>query len=215
MALRGPSIYPQGYRSCDTIEAMTETNPFGGFSIAIVEDATPATGGPSTFTSAADRVEAKVVIVGSGPAGLTAAIYAARANLEPIVIAGSAPGGQLMITSDVENYPGFPEGIQGPELMAALRAQAERFGTRIVDVDIDQVDFSARPFRLWARGTEYRAQSVIVATGASALWLGSRARRGCAAAACPPARRATGSSSGTARSRSSAAATPRSRRRPS
>ena len=112
------------------------------------------------------------MIVGSGPAGLTAAIYAARANLEPVVLAGSAPGGQLMLTSDVENYPGFADGIQGPDLMAAMRAQAERFGSRIVDVDIDRVDFSERPFRIWARGTEYRAQAVIVATGASALWLG-------------------------------------------
>ncbi|MBI3745672.1 MAG: thioredoxin-disulfide reductase [Chloroflexi bacterium] len=119
-----------------------------------------------------ERTDAKVVIVGSGPAGLTAAIYAARANLEPIVIAGSAPGGQLMLTSDVENYPGFPDGIQGPELMAAFRAQAERFGTQFADVDLDRVDFSSRPFRLWARGTEYRAQAVIVATGASAMWLG-------------------------------------------
>jgi thioredoxin reductase (NADPH) len=114
----------------------------------------------------------KVVIVGSGPAGLTAAIYAARANLEPIVLAGSAPGGQLMITSDVENYPGFPAGIQGPELMAAFRDQAERFGTRMIDVDIDRVDFGSRPFRLWARGVEYQADAVVVATGASALWLG-------------------------------------------
>jgi thioredoxin reductase (NADPH) len=151
---------------------MTETNPFGGLNIAIVDDAAPAASGPSTFTSAANRVEAKVVIVGSGPAGLTAAIYAARANLEPVVIAGAEPGGQLMLTSDVENYPGFPDGIQGPDLMAAFRAQAERFGTRLVDADIERVDLSGRPFRIWARGTEYRAQSLIIATGASAVWLG-------------------------------------------
>ena len=85
---------------------------------------------------------------------------------------GRHAGGQLMITSDVENYPGFPDGIQGPDLMARFREQAERFGTRIVDVDVERVDFSERPFRLWARGVEYRAQSVIVATGASAIWLG-------------------------------------------
>ncbi len=161
-----------------------KTNPFGGFSIDFSADAGGAgeaaavavplsSGGAPPIDDAADgRTESKVIIVGSGPAGLTAAIYAARANLEPIVLAGSAPGGQLMITSDVENYPGFPDGIQGPDLMASFRAQAERFGTHIVDVDIDRVDFSSRPFRLWARGTEYKAESVIVATGASALWLG-------------------------------------------
>ncbi|MEA2608589.1 MAG: thioredoxin reductase [Chloroflexota bacterium] len=151
------------------------SNPFGGFSIALLDEAAApatATGGPSTVRSDGDRVDAKVVIVGSGPAGLTAAIYAARANLEPVVLAGSAPGGQLMLTSDVENYPGFVEPIQGPDLMAAMRAQAERVGTRFVDVDIDRVDFATRPFRLWARGTEYRADAVIIATGASALWLG-------------------------------------------
>ena len=152
-------------------------NPFGGFSIVMVDDqadasAVPAPGGPSTVESGEGRVDTKLVIVGSGPAGLTAAIYAARANLEPIVLAGSAPGGQLMLTSDVENYPGFPEGIQGPELMARFRAQAERFGAKIIDVDIDAVDLSERPFRIWARGTEYRGQALIVATGASALWLG-------------------------------------------
>ena len=150
--------------------------PFGGFSIDFSGDADGAPvatpGGPSTTLSAEGVIDAKLVIVGSGPAGLTAAIYAARANLEPVVLAGSAPGGQLMLTSDVENYPGFPEGVQGPELMAAMRAQAERFGSRLIDVDIERVDLGSRPFRLWASGIEYRAQSVIVATGASALWLG-------------------------------------------
>ena len=166
----------------------TESNPFGGLAIdlsggsagpsapinfgAPVAAPVPATGGPPTGDTGHSRTESKVVIIGSGPAGLTAAIYAARAYLEPIVLAGSAPGGQLMITSDVENYPGFPLGIQGPELMAAFREQAERFGTHIVDVDIDRVDFSQRPFRVWARGVEYKGEAVIVATGASALWLG-------------------------------------------
>ena len=159
----------------DSTNGSKAPNPFGGFSIAIVDpdtEGTTSTGGPSTVRSAESRVDAKVVIVGSGPAGLTAAIYAARANLEPVVLAGSAPGGQLMLTSDVENYPGFVDAIQGPDLMAAMRGQAERVGARIFDVDIDRVDFGSRPFRLWARGTEYRAQAVIVATGASALWLG-------------------------------------------
>jgi thioredoxin reductase (NADPH) len=151
----------------------TPASPFGGFSIALVPDVpTPAAGGPVSIADRPGRTEAKVVIVGSGPAGLTAAIYAGRANLEPIVLGGSAPGGQLMLTSDVENYPGFADGIQGPELMAAFRAQAERFGTQVVDADVERVDLSARPFRLWARGAEYRAQTVIVATGASAMWLG-------------------------------------------
>ncbi len=158
-----------------SVAAPAASAPLGGQSIAFAPDAVAAAtapGGPATTTGGSGRTESKLVIVGSGPAGLTAAIYAARANLEPIVLAGSGAGGQLMLTSDVENYPGFPDGIQGPELMAAFRAQAERFGTRIVDVDVDRVDLSSRPFRLWARGTEYRAQSVIVATGASAMWLG-------------------------------------------
>ena len=137
---------------------------------AVAESPGFARGIPSA--SEDQPTESKVIVVGSGPAGLTAAIYAARANLRPIVLAGSAPGGQLMITSDVENFPGFPDGIQGPELMERFRQQAERFGSRILDVDVERVDFSARPYRLWARGVEYRAQSVIVATGASAIWLG-------------------------------------------
>ena len=119
----------------------------------------------------ADTRHRKVLIIGSGPAGLTAALYAARANLEPLVIAGNEPLGQLMITSDVENYPGFPNGIQGPELMQLFREQAERFGTTIIDRDATKVDFSERPFRVWVGEDEYRADAVIVATGASALWL--------------------------------------------
>jgi thioredoxin reductase (NADPH) len=140
--------------------------------IAIETNQVLAPGGTSTAAGGDGRTEGKLLILGSGPAGLTAAIYGARANLEPIVLAGSAPGGQLMITSDVENYPGFREGIQGPDLMALFRAQAERFGSQIVDVDVDRVDLSGRPFRAWARGVEYTGEAVIIATGASALWLG-------------------------------------------
>ncbi len=114
----------------------------------------------------------KVIIIGSGPAGLTAAIYAARANLAPLMFEGYGAGGQLMLTTDVENYPGFPMGIQGPEMMQAFRDQAERFGTEIVTVDVTKVDFSARPFGVWVGDEEYRAESVIVSTGASARWLG-------------------------------------------
>ncbi len=119
-----------------------------------------------------DRRTRKVAIIGSGPAGLTAALYTARANLEPIVFGGNVPYGQLMITTDVENYPGFPDGILGPELMDLFRRQAERFGAEIVERDVSRVDFSARAFGLWVGEDEYRADAVIVATGASALWLG-------------------------------------------
>jgi len=155
-----------------SVTAPATPAPLGGLSIAFAPEAATAPGGPATSVDGHGRTESKLIIVGSGPAGLTAAVYAARANLEPIVLAGSAPGGQLMLTSDVENYPGFPDGIQGPDLMTAFRSQAERFGTRIVDVDVDRVDLSERPFRLWARGVEYKAEAVVVATGASAMWLG-------------------------------------------
>jgi len=114
----------------------------------------------------------KLVIIGSGPAGYTAALYAARANLSPLLFEGLQPGGQLTITSDVENYPGFPEGILGPELMEKMRGQAERFGTRFVLGDVTRVDFSTRPFKIWQDDQLYLAEAVIVATGASAKWLG-------------------------------------------
>jgi thioredoxin reductase (NADPH) len=119
----------------------------------------------------------EVIIIGGGPAGYTAALYSARANLRPLVIEGFAWGGQLMITSDVENYPGYPEGVLGPEMMSDFRKQAERFGAEFVTDDVTKVDFSERPFRVWVGDDEYRAQSVIVSTGASARQLGLESER--------------------------------------
>ena len=113
-----------------------------------------------------------VVILGSGPAGYTAALYAARANLKPLVLKGLEAGGQLMLTTDVENYPGFADGILGPELMDAMEKQAARFEAEILPVTATKVDLSERPFRVWAGEDEYRAETLIVSTGASAKWLG-------------------------------------------
>jgi thioredoxin reductase (NADPH) len=113
-----------------------------------------------------------VIVIGGGPAGYTAALYAARANLRPLLIEGFNWGGQLMITSDVENYPGYPEGIMGPKMMQDFRRQAERFGAEFVTDDVSRVDFSERPLRVWVENDEYRAQTVIIATGASARQLG-------------------------------------------
>src|SRR6266480_1269308 len=109
-----------------------------------------------------------VIVIGGGPAGYTAALYAARANLQPLVIEGFNWGGQLMITSDVENYPGYADGVMGPEMMSEFRRQAERFGAEFVTDDVTRVDFSERPFRIWVEDKEYQANAVIVATGASA-----------------------------------------------
>ena len=113
-----------------------------------------------------------VIIIGSGPAGLSAAIYTAREGFNPLVIAGAVSGGQLMLTTTVENMPGFPDGVQGPEIIELMRKQAERFGTRFINDDVTDVDFSSRPFKIKTSGKEYKAQTVIVATGASSRMLG-------------------------------------------
>lgn len=119
-----------------------------------------------------DRKIEDVIIIGSGPAGLTAALYAARANLSPLMIEGYESGGQLMVTTEVENYPGFEHGVQGPELMAVMRKQVERFGTRFITRNVTKVDFSSRPFKVWVENELYQAKAIIVSTGATAKYLG-------------------------------------------
>lgn len=129
----------------------------------------------------------QVIIVGSGPAGYTAALYTARANLQPLMIGGYTAGGQLMLTSDVENYPGYPKGVQGPEMMQDFREQVERFGAEVLDVDATSVDFSHRPFTVVTDDGIYTAESVIVSTGAAAKWLevpGEELLRGRGVSAC-------------------------------
>lgn len=119
-----------------------------------------------------DKKVENVIIIGSGPAGLTAALYTARARLEPLMIEGEEAGGQLMITTEVENYPGFEHGITGPDLIAVMRKQAERFGTRFITRNVTKVDFSSRPYKVHVGSEVYEAKTVIVSTGASAKWLG-------------------------------------------
>ncbi len=129
----------------------------------------------------------KLVIIGSGPAGLTAAIYAARGGLDPVVISGREAGGQLVLTTDVDDFPGFPEGIQGPELMNSIRKQALRFNTQFIDEDVVAVDFSQKPLTVKTETQELKSQSVIIATGASAMWLGLKSEqrlRGKGVSAC-------------------------------
>ena len=120
----------------------------------------------------ADEVR-DVIIIGSGPAGYTAGLYTARALLEPLMFAGYMSGGQLMLTSDIENFPGYPEGIGGPEMMIQLREQAERFGLEVQDKNVEKVDFSERPFKVWVEGEEFKSKSVIICTGAESIWLGA------------------------------------------
>ena len=156
---------------------------------------------------------ARLLILGSGPAGYTAAVYAARANLKPVLITGLAQGGQLMTTTDVDNWPADAEGVMGPDLMARFQRHAERFDTEIVFDHIHTVDLAARPKRLIGDNAEYTCDALIIATGASARYLGLASEQTFMGRASPPARPATASSTRARTWSSSAAATPRSRRR--
>ena len=112
-----------------------------------------------------------VIIIGSGPAGYTAGLYTARAMLSPLMFAGYMSGGQLMLTSDIENFPGYPEGIEGPEMMMQLRQQAERFGLKVQDKNVERIDTSEQPYSVWVEGEEHKAHALIICTGAEAIWL--------------------------------------------
>ena len=157
----------------------------------------------------------RVVIVGSGPAGYTAAIYSARAGLEPVVIAGLQFGGQLMLTTDVENYPGFPDGVTGPAMMELFQKQAERFGARVFPEDATRIDASKRPFRVETSERSFLADAVILAMGASAKWLGLPSETRLQNKGVSAARPATARSSAASRWRWSAGAIRRSRKRSS
>jgi len=119
-----------------------------------------------------------VIIVGSGPAGYTAGLYAARGLLNPLMFAGYMSGGQLMLTSEVENFPGYPQGIEGPDMMVQMREQAERFGLEVQDRNVERVELSERPFGVWVEGEEFRAEALIICTGAEAIWLGAEDEEG-------------------------------------
>ncbi|MBT3641263.1 MAG: thioredoxin-disulfide reductase [Euryarchaeota archaeon] len=120
----------------------------------------------------ADNIR-NVIIIGSGPAGYTAGLYTARALLDPLMFAGYMSGGQLMLTSDIENFPGYPEGIGGPEMMLQLREQAEKFGLEVEDKNVEKVNFSERPFKVWVEGEIFQSKSIIICTGAESIWLGA------------------------------------------
>ena len=160
-----------------------------------------------------------VIIIGSGPAGLTAAVYTARASLAPLVIEGEPsstsdqPGGQLMLTTEVENFPGFPEGVQGPELMQRMRDQAARFGAEYLTEKATNIDFSSTPKRVWVRDDEYTADAVIVSTGARSLMLNLPDETRPSVTACQRVPRVTASFFAGKKSWSSAAATRRSKKR--
>ena len=160
-----------------------------------------------------EPIHARLLILGSGPAGYTAAVYAARANLSPMLVTGVEVGGQMTTTTDVDNWPGDAEGVQGPDLMERMRRHAERFDTKLVHDHIARADLSSRPFRLFGDSATYHCDALVIATGASARYLGLDSEEAYKGRGSRPAPPATDSSTGRNRSRSSAAATPRSRRR--